>query len=321
MLLFLQALVLDTWGGYHVGESRWYEFLEDGGLPYYVLDTVVYYGSWDGSGSKCSFFPSIEKADLMMVDTAHSLTEIQVAYFDGTYMVDFGHALLTPYFLYATIRTLKIPFVVGDTWPAVDTCQAALRERIPLGIDEDMDGIVDSVYFDTSYATLFYYDGNEARVRVSPLNVIMAYTASAPYGDTAIACCGEYVMKYYITFHYRYNVGLIYMNIDSLLTYRRHLIIDTAETPWDTTVLEYSPMNYYDFQTMEYISTSIRENRMEYNDLFRLRGGVLRSLSDLSIFTPDGRLVARLWRGQSVHLKPGLYFIRAMKGVAKVMVK
>jgi len=321
MLLVLQALILDTWGGYRIGESRWYEFVEDGGLPYYVLDTVVSYGSWDGSGSRCSFFPSIEKADLMMMDTARSLTEIQVAYFDGTYMVDFGHAFLTPYFLYATIRTLKIPFTVGDTWPAVDTCQAALRERIPLGIDEDMDGIVDSVYFDTSYATLFYYDGNIAKVRISPLNVIVAYTASAPYGDTAIVCCGEYVMRYYLTFHYRYNVGLIYMNIDSLLTYRRHLIIDTAETPWDTTVLEYSYMNYHDFQTMEYVSTSIYENRIKYDEFFRLRDDVLSSLSHLSIFTADGRLVARLQKGQSVRLKRGMYFVKTAKGTDKVLVR
>ncbi len=54
---------------------------------------------------------------------------------------------------------------------------------------------------------------------------------------------------------------------------------------------------------------------------FVLKGRRLTAGVAASVYGADGRLMARLQKGQSIRLKRGLYFVKTAKGTTKVLVR
>jgi len=68
-------------------------------------------------------------------------------------------------------------------------------------------------------------------------------------------------------------------------------------------------------------TTVVAEGKGTRVPFFTLKGRVLKVEEDAEVFGADGRLVARLRRGQAIRLKPGVYFVRMHKGTARVVVR
>ncbi len=321
----LTLILVDLgWGGYTPGASRWYLIHEESLTPYYAFDTVVGVSTWDGTGSRCSFSTSVERADYVIRTYSYDPTvDTGFAYYDGTYLVDFADNWLFDAPGLTGIRTLKFPLTVGDSWQATDTCIYPLNTRIPTGGDEDWDGIVDSVYFSPSYATLAYYSGDTAEVFVSPYVFTIVYTNTYPDTGNTFTCCTELSIHVYLHIRYVNPLGLTYYSIDTVVYYQTYAIVDTSTTPWDTTYVPPSRIDtYYDYMTWTYTTTGIRENSvLPPVNVYRLEGRRLHALRDMTVYSHDGRLVGRLRRGQRIDLKPGVYFLKGRSGVRKVVVR
>ncbi len=314
-------------GGYTAGAARYYGVYYLGyssSYDFFLRDTVLSVYSWDGSGSRCSFSSLVDRADFIiyeiLYDTTTPVYDTGFAYYDGTYLVDFGNIFIHPPFLEAPVRVLKFPLIVGESWQAVDTCKAALRQTFPSPAgDGDYDGIVDSIYYDTSYATLTYHSGDTVEVLLSPLIVALRMTSVSPYDDTTLACCENDIFKMYIRLRYVNGIGLTYLNIDSLMVYVSYALIDTAETPWDTT---YMPptlyQTYYNYEVWEYITTGVSE-RETHSVAFVLKDKEIEAKEDISIYRYDGRIVKRLKAGQKVRLRKGIYFVKTRRGTEKII--
>jgi len=310
------------WGGYTSGASRWYHVFEEGMTPYYTFDTVVGVSTWDGTGSRCSFSTPVDRADYILY--AHSYdpqVDTGYAYYDGTYLVDLIDNWLVSLPGITGLRVLKFPLVVGDTWQATDTCLYPLNVRVPTGGDEDWDGIVDSVYFSPSYATLTYLSGDTAEISISPYIITFAYTGTSYDSDTTFTCCVENIGHFYLRIRYVRSIGMTYYSVDSLVFYQSYAVVDTSTTPWDTTF--YPPArigSIPDYLVWEYTTTAVAEREGSGTLLFTLRGRALTVGEEAEVFAADGP-VARLKRGQSVRLRPGVYFVRTRRGTAKVVVR
>lgn len=316
MMLILSDL--STWG-YTAGAVKYYSVLSLTSETMYAQETVITVSPWDGSGSHCTFLTPVDRARFETHNLTYpSIPNIAYAYYDGTYLVDFGGASDWPVLEGAYLRVLKFPLAVGDTWPALDTCHAFPGERFPI-MDEDLDGIPDSIYYDTSYATTTYLSGDTVEVFIYPMVVGRLYTASGYSGDT-FYCCNRLTSYYYLRFRYVRGLGMVFLSIDSLLMYLTFTMIDTA-TGDTLPVSPYLVGRYANYQVWEYTTTAVSE-RQEKTPTFLLRkDGLLKVEEDASIYTYDGRLVAHLKGGQSIRLKPGMYFVRSRARVRKVLVK
>ncbi len=321
MVLLLADL---GWGGYVPGATRWYLIHEEDLDPYYAFDTVVGLSTWDGTGSRCSFSTPVERADYIIHTYSYDPeVDTGFAYYDGTYLVDLANEWLFDVPGLTGIRTLKFPLTVGDSWQATDTCIYPLNTRIPTGSDEDWDGIVDSVYFSPSYATLAYYSGDTAEVFVSPYILTIAYTGTSPDTGSTFICCTELSGHLYLRIRYVRSLGLVRYSIDTLIFYQTYAIVDTSTTPWDTTYVPPSRIDtYYDYMTWTYTTTSVSEARPRITFTpYRLNGRRLTALEDLALYSYDGRLVGEVRKGNTVSLRPGLYFVRSRGRTGKIVVR
>ena len=308
---------LSMWG-YTAGAVKYYSVLWTGSDNVYAQETVMTVSPWDGSGTRCTFYTPVDRAYFATYNLTYpSIPYLAHAYYDGTYLVDFGGSSEWPDLGGAYLRILKFPLTVGDTWPALDTCHAFPGERFPIP-DEDLDGIPDSIYYDTSYATTTYLNGDTVEVYVYPMVAVRLYTASGYSGDT-FYCCNRFTSYYYLRFRYVRGIGMVFLSIDSILTYMTYTMIDTS-TGDTMPVPPYLVGRYINYQVWEYTTTAVAE-RPERKGKFVLRGSVLKAEEEVSVYSTDGRLIAHLSKGRSTRLKPGVYFVRFRRGVVRVMVR
>ncbi len=309
---------LSMWG-YTAGAVKYYSVLWTGSDNVYAQETVMTVSPWDGSGTRCTFYTPVDRAYFATYNLTYpSIPYLAHAYYDGTYLVDFGGSSEWPDLGGAYLRILKFPLTVGDTWPALDTCHAFPGERFPIP-DEDLDGIPDSIYYDTSYATTTYLNGDTVEVYVYPMVAVRLYTASGYSGDT-FYCCNRFTSYYYLRFRYVRGIGMVFLSIDSILTYMTYTMIDTS-TGDTMPVPPYLIGRYINYQVWEYTTTAVAERPGENSPFILRKEGVLRTEEDVSVYSSDGRLVIYLKGGDAIRLKPGIYFIRSRKGVSKVVVR
>ncbi len=320
MVLLLADL---GWGGFTAGATRWY-FADRDGSSFYAQETVLTVGPWDGTGSRCSFSTSVDRADFYIYSFSYDpYTDTGYAYYDGTYLVDFVNAYRSFYFSESGMRVLKFPLIVGDTWQTVDTCKYALGVKRSIGYDENWDGLEDSLYYDTSYAVLVHYSGDTAEVHIYPFKVIFYYTGMWPDTGGYMGCCEEHIAHHYIRLRYVNGTGMVLFSTDSLVGYLVYSLVDTTTTPWDTIPLP--PLRYWfftNFNVWTYTTTSVSEIRPRITFTpYRLNGRRLTALEDLTLYSYDGRLVGEVRKGSTVSLKPGLYFVRSRGRTGKVVVR
>ncbi|NPB03735.1 MAG: hypothetical protein GXO39_04905 [Thermotogae bacterium] len=311
------------WGGFTAGANRWYLVDEDSS-SFYAQETVLTVNTWDGTGSRCSFSTPVDRADYVVRTFSYDpQVDTGYAYYDGTYLVDFADNWLFDAPGLTGLRVLKFPLIVGDTWQATDTCIYPLNTRIPSGGDEDWDGIVDSVYFSPSYATLLYYSGDTADVVVSPYVFTIVYTNTYPDTGSTFICCRELSAHFYLRIRYVNTLGFVHYSIDTIVFYQRHAIVDTSTTPWDTTYVPPSRIaTYSDYVIWTYTTTAVSEAKPCITSIFyRLNGRKLTALEDLTLYSYDGRLVGKVQNGSTVLLRPGVYFVRMRKKTVKVVVR
>ncbi|NPB03731.1 MAG: hypothetical protein GXO39_04885, partial [Thermotogae bacterium] len=198
-----------------------------------------------------------------------------------------------------------------------DTCQFLPGERVPY-MDEDWDGFVDSLYYDTTYATLVSVSGDTAEVHISPATFGKVFTSVMYSGDTMI-CCQQEIYEYYLRFKYVYGVGMVFLSIDSLIVYSAFKTVDTIT--WDTTVVPPTLVGKFNnYQLWRYTTVGVLERAGRPVGI-SVRGRLLKVEEDAEVFGADGRLVVILDRGQSVLLRPGVYFVRMRRGTVKVVVR
>ena len=311
------------WGGYTVGAFRWYHVLEEGMSPYYTLDTVVDVSAWDGSGSRCSLSSADRATYILYANSYDPQVDTAFAYYDGTYLVDLIDNGLISLPGLTGIRVLKFPLTVGDSWQATDTCIYPLNTAVSMGYDEDWDGIDDSLYFSPSYATLSHLSGDTAEIFISPYVATFVYTGTSPDTGSTFICCRNLSAHFYLHLKYVNSVGMTYYSIDSLLFYETYAIVDTSTTPWDTTYVPPTLTDrMYDYLSWTYTTTQVSERRASRTiDTYEIQRDRIKALRSLTLYSTDGRLVARLQKGQSVRLKRGLYFVKTAKGTVKVLVR
>ncbi|NPA79512.1 MAG: hypothetical protein GXO29_00470 [Thermotogae bacterium] len=317
------VLVADlSFVGYTAG-NRWlydvwyYSF----SLYYQVFDTLVSTYPWDGSGSRCSFYIPAEKADFLFYDISKGYVKTH-AYYDGYYLVDFIGAFRHFPFKGVGIRTLKFPLTVGEEWQAIDTCIYALGQKIPHPDGSiDTDTITDTLWYDTSYASLTRYVGDTLVVSLSPIRMNTKMTFTMPLDDTTLMCCVTAFSRFYGSVKYVEGLGLYELRIDSVVSYKSWGAINTIT--WDTTF--YPPTyaaNEPQFEVWQYVPTAVVERPPATDDpSITLTGRVLKSREDVEIYRVNGVLVARLKAGESLTLKTGVYLIRYEGGIQKVVIR
>ena len=317
-MLFLLGDLSD-WG-YTAGAVKYYSVQDLMSGSFSARETVMTVSPWDGTGSHCTFSTPVEMAQLAVYNLSFPSMDpdTSYAYYDGTYLVDFGGASSWPALLGAYLRILKFPLTVGDTWPALDTCHTFPGERFIIG-DEDVDGLLDTLYYDTSYATTTYLNGDTVEVYIYPMKIVQRLTMSGYLGDT-FYCCNRFFYHYYMRFRYVRGVGMVQLNIDTLLIYNTYTLIDTL-TGDTLPVPVYLVGRYVDYQLWEYVPTAVAERPAGFPKLTLNRGGLLKVEGDVSIYSHDGRLVVHLKSGGTVRLKPGIYFLRSRGRVVKVIVR
>ncbi len=311
--------------GYTAGNWWFYDVWEENFVLHYeIVDSVVGNDTWDGSGSRCSFSSPVDRATFHMWTYMSVYMDVTYAYYDGTYLVDLVESTRHSPFLGVGIRTLKFPLTVGDTWQAIDTCIYALGQRIPHpngSIDDDT--IVDTLWYDTSYAYLESYTGDTIIVRFSPIKVYEKATFTIPYGDTAFLCCINNYRYIYGYIKYVVGFGMYKLQMDSMVLYQSWGIVDTTSTPWDTTFFPPTYMlttPYYAVWTYVPVGISEKPIRGRHSS-FGINGRVLTVTDDTEVYSIDGRLVKRLRAGDSFRLRPGIYFIRFKGTIRKVVVR
>ncbi len=321
MVLLLGSL---SFVGYDAGKGWLYDYVVEDSIHYlYLYDTLLSVGAWDGSGSRCTFSPSVDRALMVFSDYPMSyLPDSAFAYYDGTYLVDLvGVATYSPFYG-AGIRTLKFPITVGDTWQAIDTCIYALGQKVPHpqgSIDEDT--LVDTLWYDTSYASLESYTGDTITVAFAPINMVEKLTALQVWDDTTYLCCRTYYHQLYGKVIYIAGMGMYGLRIDSAVVDIAYGLINT--NTWDTTFVPrtylqtvYSPLRW------DYVSTDVAERpSKEGYPAVDVYGRTLKVRRDALVYAADGRLLFRLGPGASVSLQPGVYFVKTPAGVRKVVIR
>jgi len=319
------VLVADlSFVGYTAGNRWLYDYLfEDTLHQFYMHDTLTQVVSWDGSGSRCSFSSPVDRAVHILNDyPAFSFAETTYAHYDGTYLVDFvGSTVFYP-FSGAGIRTLKFPLTVGEEWQAIDTCIYALGEKVPHPKGSiDADTITDTLWYDTSYASLTRYVGDTLVVSLSPIRFNTKVTDLLYLDDTTYICCRTYYYAHFGRVEYIANFGMSLLRIDSTVVDISYGLINT--NTWDTTFI---PRSYFETLNssivIRYVGTSIAEKPSEGQvRTFTLRGRTLVAEESMTIYGTDGRLVSRLGERQRIRLKPGIYFVRTAGGTARVVIR
>ena len=310
--------------GYTAGNRWLYDYLlEDTAHYTYIYDTLTRVDSWDGSGSRCTFSTPTERANFVLSRYPDfTVSDTSFAYYDGTYLVDFAKAEIHP-FQGVGIRTLKFPLTVGETWQAIDTCIYAIGERIPHPNGSiDTDTLTDTLWYDTSYASLVSHVGDTVVVALSPIRMAEKITEIYPLDDTLLICCVTTLKELYGTVTYILNSGLYRLNIDSAVFYQSALLIDTAETPWDTT---YMPLSYvrtmYNFLTWNLVPISVEERKFRGPLSLTISGRFLKVNTTGDVYAYDGRRIAHLRPGEEIKLKPGIYFVKMGNQTEKVLVR
>jgi len=307
--------------GYTAGNRWLYDYLlEDTAHYTYIYDTLTRVDSWDGSGSRCTFSTPTERANFVLSRYPDfTVSDTSFAYYDGTYLVDFAKAEIHP-FQGVGIRTLKFPLTVGETWQAIDTCIYAIGERIPHPNGSiDTDTLTDTLWYDTSYASLVSYVG-DTMVVAFLLNMNVKLTDFTFIDDTTYMCCRTYYHSYSGRVEYVAGFGMKRFRIDSAVVDISYGLINT--NTWDTTFV---PRTFLDSMYVglvwENVPISVLERPSTKSGSVVVNSGRVKVNTPASVYGADGRLVARLQKGQSVRLKRGLYFVKTAKGTAKVLVK
>ncbi|NPB03028.1 MAG: hypothetical protein GXO39_01250 [Thermotogae bacterium] len=307
--------------GYTAGNRWLYDYLlEDTAHYVYIYDTLTYVDNWDGTGSRCAFSTPAERANFILSDYPDlTVSDTSFAYYDGTYLVDFAKAEIHP-FKGAGIRTLKFPLTVGETWQAIDTCIYALGERMPHPEGSiDTDTLTDTLWYDTSYASLVSHVGDTVVVAFL-LNMNVKLTDLTLLDDTTYMCCRTYYHSYSGRVEYMVGFGMKRFRIDSAVMDISYGLINT--NTWDTTFV---PRTFLDSMYVGLIWENVFISILERPSA-NVGGVVVSSRKVMvhipaSVYSADGRLIARLQKDQSVRLRPGVYFVRTTRGVKKVVIR
>lgn len=287
-----------SFAGYDVGDFRTYRFIDRSRVKT-MKDSVFLVDVWDGSGTRCSFSVDRAKYISKIYDSSSIIIDTNFVYFDGNFLVDVFRAS----FATIPIKHLRFPVIVGDWWQAIDTCYYPLLTYYPY-TNIDGDGIIDSIFVDTSTARVSRVSGDTIDIFIGGINVKLKMTESriisidTSSGDTTKFAHYELIYEFNIKLKYVANFGYISFRIDTLIEKITWAIIHT--TPYDS--IQIPPMinsMERDYYIKEIPSTYIYENKH-----FNLGRGV-------EIYDVSGRTIQRM--------KRGIYFIREGSKVRKMI--
>ncbi len=291
MIILISSL---SFAGYTLGAFRYYRLVLDGNT-YNIKDSVFLVGVWDGSGTRCSF--SVDMAKYVSI-YSYTYSETTIVYFDGTYLVEDFEDL--------SIKHLKFPLIVGNTWQAMDTCFYPLNEFYPYKY-VDSDSIIDSIYVRPANAELVRISGDTVEIHISGIyrkikwtsrNIVSIDTST---NDTLFEANYTLHDSFNLRITYIANFGYISFRVDTLYRGLSYDLIHTS--PYDSThippIMMPVPDHYIKTLSGVNISESVRDKKEEEMVEIYDVGGRL-------VYPPDER-----------KLKRGIYFIRRNNKIEK----